>query len=107
MTDLYFGIKFIGGAVVIGLFVLIFLLSKSTFDILRGKSMSFSFNSQIDKKKYTTQYEGLEHSDIPNCCQDCPNHPSNGGSGICNCTAPYFEQGVTCTNTVQTLNVTK
>lgn len=23
---------------------------------------------------------------INNSCKDCPNHPSNGGSGICNCT---------------------
>ena len=36
-------------------------------------------------------------SNIPNCCKTCLQHPSNGGSGICNCTAPYFEQGVTIT----------
>lgn len=23
---------------------------------------------------------------IPMACRDCPNHPTNGGSGICNCT---------------------
>lgn len=23
---------------------------------------------------------------IPNACKRCPNHPSNGGSGICHCT---------------------
>lgn len=23
---------------------------------------------------------------IPNVCKTCPTHPSNGGSGICNCT---------------------
>ena len=22
---------------------------------------------------------------IPNACVSCPNHPSNGGSGICHC----------------------
>lgn len=33
---------------------------------------------------------------IPACCVNCPNHPSNGGSGICNCAAPYLGQ-VTCT----------
>lgn len=27
---------------------------------------------------------------IPECCQGCSNHPSNGGSGICHCTLPYF-----------------
>ena len=27
---------------------------------------------------------------IPQCCLTCPNHPSNGGSGICNCVLPYM-----------------
>ena len=36
-------------------------------------------------------------TDIPACCVKCPNHPSNGGSGICNCAAPYIGQ-VTCGN---------
>ena len=49
-------------------------------------------------------YDSPAFDHIPNCCKACPNHPSNGGSGICNCTAPYFEQGFTCTNTVQTSN---
>ena len=26
----------------------------------------------------------------PECCKSCPNHPSNGGSGICNCVLPYM-----------------
>ena len=25
-------------------------------------------------------------STIPEPCKTCPNHPSNGGSGMCNCT---------------------
>ena len=28
---------------------------------------------------------------VPECCKGCSNHPSNGGSGICHCTLPYFE----------------
>lgn len=28
----------------------------------------------------------LETLDIPDVCKSCRNHPSNGGSGICNCT---------------------
>lgn len=33
----------------------------------------------------------FEHVDnIPDCCKGCPNHPNNGGSGICNCTLPYL-----------------
>ena len=33
-------------------------------------------------------------SDIPEACRYCSNHPSNGGSGICNCTLGM--QTVTC-----------
>lgn len=27
---------------------------------------------------------------IPDCCVNCPNHPTNGGSGVCNCVLPYM-----------------
>ncbi len=33
---------------------------------------------------------------IPNSCKNCPNHPSNGGSGICNCT--LGQAPITCTS---------
>ena len=26
----------------------------------------------------------------PECCRNCSNNPSNGGSGICHCTLPYM-----------------
>ena len=32
---------------------------------------------------------------IPQCCLTCPNHPSNGGSGICNCVLPYMSSSST------------
>lgn len=33
---------------------------------------------------------------IPDACRNCPNHPSNGGTGICNCTLglPKVTSGV-------------
>lgn len=31
---------------------------------------------------------------IPESCRNCSNHPSNGGSGFCNCTLGQFS--VTC-----------
>ena len=31
---------------------------------------------------------------IPSACRACPNHPSNGGSGVCNCTLGMMK--VTC-----------
>ena len=27
---------------------------------------------------------------IPECCRNCSNHPSNGGSGVCAYTVPYI-----------------
>ena len=32
---------------------------------------------------------------VPESCKYCPNHPSNGGSGICNCT--LGQAPITCT----------
>lgn len=44
----------------------------------------------------------VSNSSIPQCCVACPNHPSNGGSGICNCVLPYTSilQGSTQYNIV-------
>lgn len=30
--------------------------------------------------------DGIKTFPIPDACKSCSNHPSNGGSGICNCT---------------------
>ena len=36
-------------------------------------------------------YEGLtDNSFIPDSCKHCPNHPSNGGSGICKRNSPVL-----------------
>jgi hypothetical protein len=34
----------------------------------------------------------IDMFDIPEACKGCSNHPSNGGSGICHCTVPYFHR---------------
>ena len=44
---------------------------------------------------YRTNFNEYDHwwpyqvtttfTDIPLTCRNCPNHPSNGGSGICHC----------------------
>ncbi len=39
------------------------------------------------RETYSTGYFGFSGSAfIPDACKACPNHPSNGGSGICHCT---------------------
>ena len=32
----------------------------------------------------------IDYNNVPACCRNCSNHPSNGGSGICNCVLPYM-----------------
>ena len=39
----------------------------------------------------------IGNDSIPGCCKSCPNHPSNGGSGICNCVLPYISLSPTGT----------
>ena len=46
----------------------------------------------ISNKKEENFYDKLNdwlkdyyHDTIPEYCAACPNHPSNGGTGICNC----------------------
>lgn len=44
---------------------------------------------------------------LPDACKCCSNHPSNGGTGICHCTIPYFSKpGYPQVNTITTTNST-
>lgn len=48
---------------------------------------------------------------IPDACRHCPNHPSNGGAGYCNCTLGDYKitantYTTTATNTTDTLTIT-
>lgn len=56
----------------------------------------------MDYSFYGELTMSVPKNDIPNCCKLCSNHPSNGGSGFCNCTLPYFEQSWICTATSNT-----
>ena len=43
----------------------------------------------VAKGKYSINPVWLKQrleTEIPSSCVNCPNHPSNGGSGICHCT---------------------
>ena len=53
------------------------------------------FDYQKWLKSTEFNYPKADLTNIPACCVNCPNHPSNGGSGICNCAAPFLNQ-VTC-----------
>lgn len=70
---------------------------------VKGDSETFAehydcepFDYQKWLKNTEFNYPKVNLTDIPACCVNCPNHPSNGGSGICNCAAPYLNQ-TTCT----------
>lgn len=40
------------------------------------------------------------------CCKCCANNPANGGSGICNCTLPYFERSISYNTATPTTTTT-
>ena len=52
------------------------------------------FDYQKWVKNTEFNYPKVNLTDIPACCVKCPNHPSNGGSGICNCAAPDLTQTI-------------
>ena len=62
----------------------------SNEDLLEIKKQLEDLDNKIDtllKKDYSIQVLELTNSfsNIPEPCRNCSNHPSNGGSGICNC----------------------
>ena len=46
---------------------------------------NFEYNIQWPYRP-TVTFETQTFTNIPSACQNCPNHPSNGGSGNCTCT---------------------
>ena len=46
---------------------------------------NFEYNIQWPYQP-TITFEKQTFTNIPPACQNCPNHPSNGGNGNCNCT---------------------
>lgn len=41
-------------------------------------------------------------SETPDACKNCPNHPSNGGSGLCNCT--LGQPKITCSTATNNMD---
>ena len=71
---------------------------------VKGDSETFAEHYDCEPFDYQKWLKNTEFNcpkvnltNIPACCVNCSNHPSNGGSGICNCVAPYLSQ-VTCGN---------
>lgn len=66
-------------------------------DEIVGEELEGYWDKEEDGAKITIypwikDPNGYYWLNIPNCCRNCPNHPSNGGSGVCLCTLPDFEQ---------------
>lgn len=53
------------------------LLEKASEDAFKR------YNNQKGKQIYTPTW--IYNDFTPEACRNCSNHPSNGGSGICNC----------------------
>lgn len=43
-------------------------------------------HDDFDPEPIVIYKDGIKTFPIPDACKSCSNHPSNGGSGICNCT---------------------
>ena len=53
-----------------------------------------NLNRWVNQKDDLIEYVPIRNnntSHIPEACKSCSNHPSNGGSGICNCTLGSVE----------------
>lgn len=59
---------------------------KNTVDGMQQKSFSL--------QELTLNTPAIDCLDVPESCRHCPNHPSNGGSGNCNCSLGDYK--VTC-----------
>ena len=59
---------------------------------------------QKSLQQYNLTYD--TDSFIPYPCRTCSNHPSNGGSGICNCVLPYMFDNVLGTSPSISTSVT-
>ena len=61
----------------------------------------YDFDKYCEKHPTAISTQTNMYDGIPNCCRHCSNHPINGGSGICHCTLPNFENPTIswCSNT--------
>ena len=59
------------------------------FPDIRFGTIDRATENKVDKDHTLHIIENIpldNYVSIPNACKNCSNHPSNGGSGICNCT---------------------
>ena len=66
------------------------MIEEFTYDDLTEKAQEYLKELNLPQEHYNL--------DMPSVCEGCSNNPKNGGSGICNCTIPYFADPVKYTN---------
>ena len=62
-----------------------------------GPIVSNTFDDkQVEWLKKALEEQPLQTFEVnyPSSCDKCSNNPKNGGSGICSCTIPYFENPI-------------
>lgn len=65
------------------------------YEVIVNEHIDFLIKKEekIIHKDYIEWFDdkiGYYQENVPDPCKRCSNHPSNGGSGICHCTLPYF-----------------
>ena len=72
-------------------------------DVVRVPFKEPDKNEYILNVPYEFEYN---YNWIPECCRNCSNHPSNGGSGVCCCTLPYMTRSTTTSKRYKTFTTT-
>lgn len=62
------------------------IVEEFTYDDLAEKAQEYLREFNFPQESYNLN--------MPSSCDGCSNNPKNGGSGICNCTIPYFENPI-------------
>lgn len=55
-----------------------YYINRQNHTIIKESTLKEAFKKWKDNNEYN-------YNLIPESCKNCPNHPSNGGSGICHC----------------------
>ena len=48
------------------------------------------YDPPMPEHSWPLEWIKVNDNPVPECCRNCSNHPSNGGSCICCCTLPYM-----------------
>ena len=61
----------------------VYTTSTYIWDDINKNELSIDLDDFLDELE--ERFFNNKSWSVPKACRNCPNHPSNGGNGICNC----------------------